>query len=62
MNIDKLAPWNWFRKEQEHEGKGYLSNGRKRRQLNGVRCCSCIGRLTGSLTMFSAASSSPQGV
>jgi HSP20 family protein len=21
MNIDKLAPWNWFRKEQEHEGK-----------------------------------------
>jgi HSP20 family protein len=21
MNIDKLAPWNWFKKEQEHEGK-----------------------------------------
>jgi len=21
MNIDKLAPWNWFRKEQEQEGK-----------------------------------------
>ena len=21
MNINKLAPWNWFRKEQEQEGK-----------------------------------------
>ena len=21
MNFDKLAPWNWFKKEQEHEGK-----------------------------------------
>jgi HSP20 family protein len=21
MNINKLAPWNWFSKEQEHEGK-----------------------------------------